>query len=104
MSELVPNLRHGVVVGKHLAIRRAFTELMRVISYVAIAAHGCPIRWPFLHLVRADINRLHEPPLKAAIRAAALEIVLGFTNAGHIPASRPVARRARFLVVDAKIA
>lgn len=59
-----------------------------------------------LHLIRADVHGLHKSPLEPARRAIGFEPVLLRADSGDGVSHRtewPVARSARFLVIDPKV-
>src|SRR5215472_7542410 len=103
MSHLVPQLRHRVVVGTNLVIRRALLELANVKSDIVIAPDWRSLRRPFLHLVRSHIYRLDVLPLEPALGAIGFQVVLVLASSQHVATFRPVAGSTRLLVINAEI-
>ena len=85
---------------------RDFRELLFVPGDIALRSHRCIVRRPLLHLVRAHVHRLNELPLESARAAETCQPALRRADARDgvaCAAQRTEARRACFLVVDAKI-
>src|SRR5215469_16841932 len=70
---------------------------------VVIASHRSVIGRPFLHLIRSYVDRLHISPLKSAVGAIGVQVMLIFACSEHIAALRPIAWGSRFLVVNAEV-
>src|SRR5262249_4118723 len=106
MAHFVRDLRDGVYVGGHFTVPRNFRELLLIKSNVVICSYGSVRGRALLHLVRADVHRLNESPLKPARRAVGVEPALLRADSGDgtaYRAERPVAGSSRFLVVHAKV-
>src|SRR5215475_11549187 len=103
MAHLMPELRHRVIVGKHLSVRSALLQLMGIKCDVAIASCGRTLRWPILHLVRSHVYGLHVPPLESASGTIRFQIMLVLPGSEHIAALRTVTGRAGLLIVNAEV-
>src|SRR5690348_17350813 len=106
MSHLMSDLRHGVHIGRHLAVLCYFPKLLLIEGDIALRSHGRIVRRLFLHLVRADVHWLNKLPLEAALAAEALQTALCRANPGYRrsrAAQRAVTGRASLLIVDTKV-
>src|SRR6185437_5069177 len=108
MPHLMPDLRHGIVIRRNLAVEGALRKLVRVGDNVMIARIFHVSRRILVHLVRAHVNRLHKLPLEPSLAAVACQVSLMRGNARYFDAIRtaaewPSAGSSRIGLINAEI-